>query len=91
MSRAKGSKNRPAEVIRAEATAVFRFVRSAPKKGRSYTDMLEQVYRHHKGTVAGFNSHLDRGLVTGIMPHLKKMGVYKGCDGRYRATPAFRG
>ena len=87
MSMPKGTKFRPRAEVKAEAKKVLAFVKKAPKNGRRYADMVKKVFdlRGGEATFGGkFDSHLDRNLLTPIMHHLKRAGVTKCADGRYR-------
>lgn len=83
----KGTKYRSRAEVQAEAKKVLAFVKAAPKSGRRYIDMVEKVFdlRGGEKTFHGhFDYFLDRNLLTPIMPHLKRAGVTKCADGRYR-------
>lgn len=75
--------------IQCERINLFKAVKKSRTKGMSYTEMLEHVfnYQQRNGSISPlvyFNSHFDRGLITVHMPYLKRDGVIKCSDGRYR-------
>lgn len=79
--------NRTKMEIVSERVNLFKAIKKSRTKGMSYTEMLKHVFDYQqKDNVCEicFDSRLDRNLINVHMPYLKRDGVVKCSDGRYR-------
>lgn len=76
--------------INADAMKLIAFVKRAPKAGRKYRDMVEFAARK-LFQYMDYRPAEDRSLITGYMSRLKKAGIQKCADARYRYTEDVQG
>lgn len=81
------SANRSKSEIILERVDLFKAIKKSRTKGMRYGDMLKHVREYQNKLnhwTFDFYYTLDRNLINVHMPHLKKDGVVKCQDGKYR-------
>jgi hypothetical protein len=77
--------------IMIERVDLFRAIKKSRREGMRYVDMLKHVFNYQQRAkkvipcmYLHFDYHFDRNLINVHMPYLKRDGVVKCQDGRYR-------